>query len=47
MLFKELSKFIKNLVDFINGSTDLDKQLSEKEYKALLRELKKAGIEVK
>ena len=46
MLFKELSKFIKNAIKFINGTQDLDKHLTPEEHKKLLKELRKAGIRI-
>lgn len=46
MLFKELNKFIKSVIDFINGVDDITKPMSENERRKLIKYLKKAGIEI-
>lgn len=47
MLFKELTKFIDNLIKFINGIDEIDHHLTNEELKALHKQLRKAGIEIK
>lgn len=46
MLFKELNKFIEKIMNFINCYGDIDKNMSPKERKALIKYLRKAGIEI-
>lgn len=46
MLFKELNKLIEKVMLFLNKYEDIDKKMSDKERKDLIKLLRKAGIEI-